>query len=129
MKSKFTLEFDMKGTPPPLLWKYISSPQGMAQWFSDDVTQQGSRLTFHWHGGGESDAEILAIRSLIYIRLKWVDDDFDKSYFEMKIVSSELTQVTTLLVTDWADDDDDKHSITELWEHQIDILRRIIGCK
>lgn len=128
MKSKFTLEFDMKGTPLPLLWKYISSPQSMAQWFADDVTQQGNRLSFHWRGGG-NDADIIASRMQVYNRLKWVDDEDDHTFFEMRILTSELTKGTTLVITDWAEDDDDKKSISELWEHQIDTLKRVIGCK
>lgn len=128
MKEKFTLEYDMKGTPATLLWKYVSTPQGLAQWFADDVTETGNTLTFHWKGGS-NDANLVASRVPIYIRMKWVDDDYEKSFFEMRITSSELTQGTTLVIADWSEDADDRESITDLWNHQVDILRRIIGCK
>lgn len=128
MRQKFTLQFSMKGTPISLLWKHIATPSGLSQWFSDDVQQHEKVLTFSWKKGGESVAHITAMRTGIYIRMKWEDDDDPKSFFELRIETSELTSGTTLMITDFADDDSDRASSTELWEHQIDKLKRVIGC-
>lgn len=127
MNEKFTIEFDMRGTPVSLLWKHIATPPGLAQWFADQVSLHDKTLTFKWGKNNESRATILASRQGSYIRLHWEGND-EKTYFELRIETSELTSGTTLLITDFADSPNDKESSIELWEHQIDNLKRIIGC-
>ena len=34
---KYKLEFGMKSTPVAILWDYISSENGLKQWFADNV--------------------------------------------------------------------------------------------
>ena len=35
--------------------------------------------------------------------------------------------MTTLTITDYADDADDQDELTDLWDHQIDNLKRTLG--
>lgn len=128
-KNKYSLEFDMKGVPPMLLWNQVATPPGLAQWFADDVKQEGKELIFSWKKGGESRANIIAVRSGNYVRYRWEDDEEnEKVYFEFKIVISELTSNTTLIITDFAEDEADLENAKDLWNYQIDILRRKLGC-
>ncbi len=46
-KSKFQLEFEMKSVPVALLWNYISSINGLTEWFADEVSISGKTYTFH----------------------------------------------------------------------------------
>ena len=32
---KFSIEYDMRSVPVALLWNYISTPNGLGQWFAD----------------------------------------------------------------------------------------------
>jgi uncharacterized protein YndB with AHSA1/START domain len=126
MKTKYTLEFNMKSTPASLLWMYISSPDGLKQWFADDVEQDGKKFTFYWNKY-PTEAVLLSSRSGERIKYHWCEDD-DKSYFEFNILSSELTGDTLLTVVDFADDDEEAES-KALWEKQLKVLKRKLGCK
>jgi len=61
------------------------------------------------------------------IRFKWADDDEAESYFEFKIQIDDITQDLALIVTDFAEDEDEKQEQTELWSKQIQQLKRAIG--
>ena len=72
------------------------------------------------------EAEIIAIRSFSYIRFRWKDDNDDRDYFELKMTNNELTNDYVLEITDFAyhDEVDD---FKELWDSQIETLRRPCG--
>ncbi|WP_369694753.1 START-like domain-containing protein, partial [uncultured Muribaculum sp.] len=44
-KSKFQLEFEMRSVPVALLWNYISSINGLTEWFADEVSISGKTYT------------------------------------------------------------------------------------
>lgn len=124
-KDKYTLEFNMKGTPTSLLWMYISTPSGLEQWFADAVEQDGKSLVFYWDKY-PSEAIQMSLRSGERIKFRWAEDD-DKTYFEFKITVSELTGNTLLTVTDFAEPDEEEGS-KALWTKQIKTLKRKLGC-
>ena len=124
-KEKFQIEYPMKSVPVALLWSYISSARSLEQWFADSVRVEGKRYFSSWNGQ-EQSAMLLGVRNEVSIRFRW-DDDESRSYFEMKISVNELTDETLLTITDFSDEDDREESC-ELWNAQIDALRRIIGC-
>ena len=125
-KMKFQIEIDFKSIPPSILWPYISTPSGLKEWFADEVTLQGKRFTFIWDGGTKQTASIVAQRTDSSLRLRWNGDSL-RDYFEMKIVTGEMTDSTSLLVTDFAlpSDIDDAR---DLWLSQLETLRTILGC-
>lgn len=125
-KIKYTLEYTLKSVPVMLLWTYLSTPNGLSQWFADKVSQNGKYFTFMWNKS-ESRASQVGVRLGGYIRMRWEEDDDEKYYFELKISVSELTDATTLVVTDFAYDDEVEES-KKLWNHQVDSLKRILGC-
>ncbi|MEF9924106.1 MAG: START-like domain-containing protein [Muribaculaceae bacterium] len=125
-KDKFTLEYDMKRTPIMLLWGYIASASGLSQWFADSVEHIGKKFTFKW-SGTESDALQISIRMGYFIRLRWNDDVDDNHFFEFKISVSEITDSTILSITDFSDSDELDESMN-LWNSQIYVLKRCIGC-
>ncbi|MDD2961590.1 MAG: START-like domain-containing protein [Muribaculaceae bacterium] len=128
IKERFTIEYDMKRAPVMLLWNHIATPPGLSQWFADKVIQNGKTIDFTWKGS-TSQALILGSRLGNYARYRWNDDyENEKVYFEMRISTSEITDSTTLIITDFAEDEDDKKSTIELWNHQIENLQRLLGC-
>lgn len=124
-REKFTIEFDMKHIPVALLWTYISSASGLKEWFADSVTSSGKEFVFTWNNYPQTARQV-SIRTGSHIRFRW-DDDPSKDYFEMRITVNELTDETTLVVTDFAEADDIEDS-KKLWESQIEALRRVLGC-
>lgn len=115
----------MRSVPIPLLWSYISSASGLKEWFADKVTVSGKTYTFEWNSQQQS-ATVLGIRNEQSIRFRW-DDSNGKDYFEMRISVNELTDSTTLAVVDFAEAEETDDA-KELWETQVDTLRRVLGC-
>lgn len=126
-EEKFVIDFDMKSVSSNLIWTFISTPNGLAEWFADDVTKDGKTFTFFWNKASQT-ATLLAIRSGQYVRFRWDDTEIPKSYFEMRITNSEITGSRNLQITDFAIDEDEKKEIVELWNNQIKVLKRVIGC-
>jgi uncharacterized protein YndB with AHSA1/START domain len=123
MKNKFELEFTMK-TSARVLFPRLSTPSGLAEWFSDNVMIKGSIYSFIWDGVSQ-DAEQTHIRENQLVRYEWLDDE-DGSYFEFKLKTDELTGDLALIITDFAEDDE-KTDGTSLWEAQIASLKQAIG--
>lgn len=124
-REKFTMEFEMKRIPVSLLWPYISSASGLKEWFADAVTSNGKEFVFTWNKFPQTARQVSA-RTGSHIRFRW-DDDPSRDYFEMKIAVNELTDSTTLIVTDFAEPEDIPDA-RSLWNTQIDALRRALGC-
>ena len=122
-KIKFQLEFTIN-TSPKLLYTRLSTPSGLAEWFADDVRLSSKDYTFFWDGS-EQTAKLLMKKSNEYIRFKWLDDD-DESYFEFKVNTDELTNDVALIITDFAEEDEIDDS-KDLWEQQINNLKRAMG--
>lgn len=124
-KEKFVIEYELKSVSPALLWPYIGTKNGLADWFADDVQSDGKQFTFFWNKTSQ-EAHQIAVRTGLYIRFHWVDDEESRSYFELRITTSELTGATMLVVTDFAYPDEMADS-RDLWNHQIETLRRKLG--
>ena len=61
------------------------------------------------------------------IRWKWLESEGDDSFFEIRIEVDALTKDVSLIVTDFADDEDEVEESKQLWENQIEELRHTIG--
>ncbi len=124
-KVKFTIEYPMKSVPVALLWTYLSTPSGLKYWFCDTVKQEGKHYTFGW-SGSEQEAMLVAMRTYSYMRFHWIDEN-DKSYFELRIEVSELTDSTDLVITDYSLPEELEES-RDVWNNQVEALQRQLGC-
>ena len=61
------------------------------------------------------------------IRWKWLESEGDDSFFEIRIEVDALTKDVSLIVTDFAEDEDEVEESKQLWENQIEELRHTIG--
>lgn len=109
-----------------LLFNRLSTPNGLSEWFADDVILKDNIFTFKWKGH-EEQAEILSKKELSFIRFHWLTSQNEESYFEFRIHEHELTNESSLIVIDYIDDDDDKEAAIELWETHISNLKYILG--
>lgn len=123
-KEAFQIEYVLRKGSGNQLWKLISTPSGLAEWFADDVDQNGEVYTFYWNKSTQS-AERISQHQGHYIRFHWVDDP-DIYYFEIRIEQSDLTGDTVLRISDFAEPSDISSSI-ELWNSQIKALTRRTG--
>jgi uncharacterized protein YndB with AHSA1/START domain len=125
-KKKFELEYVFKSSPS-ILYKLLSTPDGLAEWFADDVNVQEDIYTFDW-AGEEVTARLLSSKSGDFMRWTWLEDDDEdeNAYFELKVKVDPMTKMSVLLITDFAEEDEIDEA-KQLWESQISNLKRIIG--
>ena len=124
-KIKFELEIPIHASPH-MLYQYISSPSNLQEWFADKVNSRGKIYSFTWEGE-EEEAELLAKKNDERVRFKWLESEGDDSYFEIKIQVDALTKDVSLIIIDFADDEDEVEESKQLWENQIDELKHTIG--
>ena len=122
-KKKFNIEYEIKSSPR-ILYGFLSEPNGLTQWFADDVSVRDQVYTFTWDGE-EQKAKLLAIKENKLVKFKWLDDE-PQCYFEMEILQDELTNDVALGVTDFATEE----NIPErklIWDNQIQYLISTLG--
>ncbi len=124
-KEKFVVEYDFKKVSPSLLWNFISTASGLSEWFADRVDSDDKEFTFYWNKTPQR-AVLVAMRSGVFVRFHWIDDENERTFFEMRIASSELTSTTVVTITDFAEPDE-TDDLKELWENEVDRLRRKLG--
>jgi uncharacterized protein YndB with AHSA1/START domain len=125
-KEKVHREYALNATSKSILWTAISTPSGLENWFADKVEMGEKQVAFYWGKTEKRDAELVASRVCSFIRFRWTDDDNERDYFEIKINSNELTNDVMLEITDFADEDE-ADDLCELWDSQVDRLRRTCG--
>ncbi len=124
-KIKFELEVAIHASPN-MLYQYISTPSSLQEWFADRVNSRGKVFSFIWDGV-EEQAELVLKKSDEKVRFKWLESEDDDSYFEIRIQVHPLTNDVSLVITDFADDEDEVEEAKQLWENQIEELRHVIG--
>jgi len=122
-KKKFSIEYEIKSSPR-ILYSFLSEPNGLTQWFADDVAVRDQVYTFTWDGE-QQKAKLLIMKENRLVRFKWMDDD-PNCYFEMEIMQDELTNDVALGITDFATEE----TIAErklIWDNQVDYLISVLG--
>ncbi len=125
-KVKYKLEFPIQSSPS-LLFQYISTPSGMAEWYADNVNSRGELYTFMW-SGSEEQAQLLSSRPDERVKFRWVDEEDDSCFFEMRIQVDEVTNDVSLIITDFAEEDEVEEN-KMLWENMIANLKQTLGSR
>ena len=123
-KNIFQIEFPIRSSLR-ILFNQISTPSGLSEWFADNVNLNGKNYTFFWDGD-DQEAELLSKKNNQSIKFRWTDEPKD-TFFELKIVVDDITQDISLIVTDFAEDEEDEEEAKLLWNKQIEKLRQSIG--
>ncbi len=125
-KVRYELEFPLNSSPQ-LLYQYISTPSGLSEWFADNVNSRGEFFTFIWDGS-EEKARLSSKKSDEKVKFRWIDEDNKDTdfYFELRILEDEITKDVSLMVTDYAMEED-LDEVKLLWQSQISDLKHVIG--
>jgi uncharacterized protein YndB with AHSA1/START domain len=118
----YTLEYPVRSSPN-ILFEFLSTSSGLQEWFADKVDDQDGIFSFSWNGSEET-AEVLDSEEDKFIRFHWSHAPKGE-YFEFRIVKSEITNQTILIINDFAEKKEIKDQ-TRLWDHQLkDLFHRI----
>ncbi len=126
LKSRYELEFPINSSPQ-LLYQYISTPSGLSEWFADNVNSRGEFFTFIWDDS-EEYARLSSKKTGEKIKFRWIDENKKDTdyFFELRILEDEITKDVSLMIIDFAMDDElDEAKL--LWENQISDLKHVIG--
>lgn len=128
-KNKFITEFEINASQK-MLFPYLSTASGLAQWFADDVNINEDKVySFLWDG--EDHRAIKASqRANVSVKFEFLpeteEDKDDPNYIELKLNVNELTQSVFIQITDYSDLDDPEEQ-QDLWENIVYSLKQIIG--
>lgn len=122
-KIKYEMEFPIL-VSPTLLYQYISTPSGLSEWFADNVNSRGEHFSFIWEGS-EEKAKLVSKKSPERVKFRW-EGDGTEYFFEMKIVVDEITNDVSLIITDFAEDDEIEEG-KMLWDNLISNLKQVLG--
>lgn len=125
-KRKFNLEYNLNAVSGPILWNAIGTAIGLQTWMADSVTADENIYTFTWGKDEIRQAEQTHRRVNSHIRFHWLDDEDPKTYFELRMEYNELTGDYTLLITDFAEEDE-VEDLTDLWDTEVSQLMRLCG--
>ncbi len=121
-KIKYTLEYPVRCSPA-ILYEFLSTSTGLQEWFADKVEDKDGRFSFGWNGSSE-EAEVVESEENKSIRFHWLNSPSDE-YFEFSIEKSEVTNLTILVINDFADKKEIKDQ-SRLWETQVkDLFHRL----
>jgi hypothetical protein len=129
-KKLFTGDYEVHASIK-MLYPYIQTASGLAEWFADDVSINNSdkTFTFYWDHE-EHKARQVAHRTNHFARFEFLpespEDEKDPAYFELRLEFNELTQSVFLKVFDYSDFDDLKE-LHDLWHGLVENLRKTVG--
>jgi len=125
MRCRFEIEYTLN-TTTRVLFDRLSTPEGLSEWFADNVNVDGDTFTFFWDKT-EARARLAYVRENKSVRFEWLDfADTDSNFFEFRIQTHELTGDTALIITDHAEEDEVEDA-KDLWDTQISFLRKVLG--
>lgn len=123
-KVKYEMEFPIQASPS-LLYQYISTPSGLSEWYADDVNSRGELFTFIWDGS-EEEAKLLSKKNGERVKFRWEIDDETPYYFEIRIQVDEITKDVSIMITDFAEEDEVEEG-KMLWENMMSDLKQVLG--
>ncbi len=125
MRIKFEIEYTLN-SPTRVLFDRLSTPEGLAEWFADNVTVEGDIFTFYWDKA-EARARLVYARENKAVKFEWLDfADTETNFFEFRLMIHELTNETALVITDHAEEDE-MEDARDLWNTQISYLKKVLG--
>lgn len=124
MRHKISIEYIFSSSVK-ILFARLSTSTGLSEWFADKVDEKGDEFTFTWNDT-EQIAKLISLKQNSQIYFKWLDADDEDEYFGFDIDIHPMTEEIALTITDYVDEGEEEDTI-ELWNTQIDTLKKYIG--
>lgn len=128
--NRISLERELRSKSASIIWSLISTPAGLGKWMADEVKFEGNTFTFTWGNVWSRHetrtATLLEMKNFDYIRLRWSEDEYRDTYFELRMCNSDITGDYILEITDYATDGD-TDTLVDIWDANMEKLHRSTG--
>ena len=128
-KKLFTADYEIHASIK-MLYPYIESASGLAEWFADNVRISPEKVFIFVWDNEEHKAVMTAHRINHFTKFEFLsetaEDKKDPSFFELRLELDELTQTTFFKVTDYSDFDD-LAELRDIWSGLVENLKAVIG--
>jgi uncharacterized protein YndB with AHSA1/START domain len=121
---QFFMEFHIE-TTPKLLFTLISTAEGLTRWFANTLQKGEDTYVFQWPGN-EQITRLVQVKDSEYVVFKWLEDYHQDLDLEMRIEADPNTSGVTLVITDFAEQDDVDFS-KRWWEIQVGKLQKLFN--
>ncbi len=113
-----------------MLFPYLTSPAGLAQWFADDVKIDDRKVfNFVWDDTPHY-AKITALRANKYVKFEFLPATEpvqpEAAYLEFRLDQNEMTQSSFLKIIDYSNTENED-DLRELWSQLVGSLREAVG--
>lgn len=126
---KFEKEYEFRASAK-LLFQYISTPSGLADWFCDDVQfdNLSHKFNFIWD---DSDhwAKLSVQKPNKHTKFEFEHNGAigdEPAYLDFRLEANDMTQSVFLKVTDYSANTDHEE-LEELWDGLVHSLREVVG--
>lgn len=124
-RKKVVFDYPIKSAPA-VLYNFLTTPEGLSQWFAEHVDFFDKVYQFSWDGSAEEAILLDTIEDQM-VKFK-MEDNEENEYLEFRIEKSEISNDTILFITEFLDDMDVEDQRI-FWNTQIDRLKGSIGAK
>ena len=128
-KQLFTVDFEFHASPR-ILFPYVHTASGLSEWFAANVDINPEKIfLFRWENETRK-AVLESWRMNVYAKFQFLpetaEDQSDPAWFEIRLDTDEITQLTYFRVRDYSDFDD-LDELHDLWEGLIEKLKTVVG--
>jgi hypothetical protein len=125
-KRKIEQEYLLK-TSVKVFENLIFTPNGLSEWFAEEVSVKEDIYNFHWDGSDEK-ARLISYKPGQHIKWIWLEDEENEldTYFEISYKVDEMTKTLVLNIVDYATEED-YEEVEMLWEASVQELKRVLG--
>ncbi|MGL1886990.1 MAG: START-like domain-containing protein [Reichenbachiella sp.] len=127
-KYTYTGEYEIRASKK-MLYPYLSSPSGLAQWFADDVNIDEDKVYSFFWDGEVSKATMVSHRTNNQVKFEFYpkdENDEDPNHVEFIIEMNEMTQEVFIRVIDHSDMEDEEE-LHDLWNALMFSLKELVG--
>jgi uncharacterized protein YndB with AHSA1/START domain len=107
------------------LFKFLSNPDSLQEWFADKVNKEQNVFSFVWDGE-EEQAELLDFKEAEAIRFQWINGERAGASFGFRIEKDDLTGGVALWISDEVPMGKTQE-YTLIWNAQIEALMKVLG--
>ena len=114
-----------------MLYSYLSTPSGLAQWFADDVNIDEDKVYHLLWDDENHKARMVSQRANNHVKFEFLEeeeeeDEDEPPTLELRLDKNEMTNTTFLRVID-STNEEDEEELMEMWESMVSTLRDTVG--